>query len=450
MKFFRNLFKSEKTNVEYIESRPQHTEVDVQSLKKSEIKPFLQENLSPDYWEDSSQISLSELSNISSLEETMSRLTVLEQCLNVTNQGLFLEVMDHYDQFLTGLDNIQNINILLDQSQTLASESRLEVMSMQNDLKKKYLRITYLKKRHLRLEGLIKELNNFKDICYAVSLSIKEAVRSGNLFQALELCNEATDYIKTMDVSRYLALAGVLEKAEKRKGKIYVKMKASLRELCHKFDPHLYENVLLSYMTIASYEDINKAIQAEFMHSINRLIKESIETITPHLPSSSIEQMLKMISSSNYIPSIRLIYKNLTTLMYSHHLLSRWHEENEYFLNSVSEQNSYPVTQKFMKNLKKFEEIQGFYVEIKMSLLKNRKFIWEKIQQILAKIVKESEQIQNLTQGEIRKFLSWTNIFIEIGEDFSGLTCNELRAELSSKCRRFFDNFHLTNVNRLV
>ena len=85
-----------------------------------------------------------------------------------------------------------------------------------------------------------------------------------------------------------------------------------------------------------------------------------------------------------------------------------------------------------------------------MSLLKNRKFIWEKIQQVLSRIIKESEHINNLTQGEIRKFLSWTNTFIEIGEDFSGLNCNELRNEVAVKCKDFFEKYHSMNLNRFL
>lgn len=85
-----------------------------------------------------------------------------------------------------------------------------------------------------------------------------------------------------------------------------------------------------------------------------------------------------------------------------------------------------------------------------MNLLKNRKFIWEKIQQNLAKIISESEQINYFTQGEIRVFLSWTDTFIEIGEDFSGLACQELRTSLILKSKSFFRNFHLLNLSQLV
>lgn len=329
MNFFRNLFRQEKKPVEYVESKPQHTEVDIQRLKKEEIKPFLTENLHADYWKEDSSVSTDELNKITSISEINERIQSLDQCLNATNQGLFLEVMENYDTFLTGLENIQNINTLLEQSKVLSNESKNDIQSMQNELKQRYLRIIYLRKRQIRLQGLIKELKNFEDICYAVSLSIKQAIKQGNLYEALELCNEASVNLKNFEVEKYKALAHIVEIAEKRKGKVYVKMKASLRELCHKFDSHLYENVLLSYMTIASYDDINNAIQAEFMHSISRLIKESIEEAVPNLPATSIEYMIKITPSSDYIPCIRLMYKHLTSLMYNHHLLSRWHEENE-------------------------------------------------------------------------------------------------------------------------
>lgn len=329
MNFLRSLFKQEKASLEYVESKPQQSEVDVQNIPKDQIKPFLQQTLSSGYWESCPSLLQDEVFNISSLAETEDRIKQLDNCLNITTHGLFLEVMDHYDSFLSGLDNIQKINILLEQSKFLAHGSRQQIQALQSDIYKKYLRIAYLQKRQERLTGLINEINNFKDISFAVSLSIKQAIKQGNLYEALLLCNEAAIKLKTLDVSKYRALSGVTELAEKRKGKVYVKMQATLRGLCHNFDSKLYENMLLSYTTIATYDDINRAIQAEFMHSVSRFIKESIEEAVPYIPTSSIEQMIKITPLNLFLSCIRTILKNLTQLMYSHHLLSRWHEENE-------------------------------------------------------------------------------------------------------------------------
>lgn len=329
MNFFKSLFRQEKPPMEYIESKPQPSEVNIQAMPKDQVKPFLLHALPSDYWDHSASQINHEISNISSLQEIDDRIQQLDHYLQITSHGLFLEVMDHYDNFLNGLDNIQQINSLLEQSKILAKNSREDAERIQEEISAKYLTVVYLKKRQERLDVLIGEVKKFEEICYAVSLNIKLAIRQGNLYEALELCNEAAVKLTTIDVSKYKALSGIVEKAEKRKGKVYVKMQSTLRELCHKFDSHLYENVLLCYMTIASFEDINKALQAEFMNSVSRLIKESIEESVPYIPSSSIERMVKIVPSANYLLAIRTILKRLTTLMYNHHLLSRWHEENE-------------------------------------------------------------------------------------------------------------------------
>lgn len=329
MNFLKNLFRKENSTLEYVESKPQDNEIDIEQMPKDRVKPYLQSVLSSEYWETESNTLKQELLNLMSIQEINDKIKQYEDYLKVTSHGLFLEVMDHYDAFLTGLDNIQKINFLLEQSKELAKNSRNDIQTMQTTLSIRYLRIVYLKNRQKKLEGLLIEIKKFEEICYAVSLNIKQAIKQGNLYEALELCNEAALKLKTIDVSKYKALAGITETAEKRKGKVYVKMQATLRELCHKFDSHLYENVLLSYMVISSFEDINKAIQAEFMNSVSRLIKESIEETVLHIPSSSIEQMVKIIPVHFYLTAIRTILKKLTTLMYNHHLLSRWHEENE-------------------------------------------------------------------------------------------------------------------------
>jgi hypothetical protein len=329
MKYFRSLFKKDSEKLEYVESKPSPCEVDILSLSKPEIRPFLQNSISDDYFSPDSNLIPAELLSMTSLQDIEHRIKTLEGSLQVTTHGLFLEVMDHYDQFLQGLGNIQLINILLDQSKTLANESREGIHTLQSELFQKYLRIVYLQQRQNRLTGLIAELNSFEEICYSLSLSIKQAIRQGSLFQALELCSQAGVKLKTLDVSKYRALNGIVEAAERRKGKVYVKMQATLRTLCHEFQSTLYENVLLSYMTIATFDDINKAIQAEFMNSVSRLSKEGIEEAVPYIPATSIEQMVKIIPMANYMNAVRIVLKRLTSLMYNHHLLSRWHEENE-------------------------------------------------------------------------------------------------------------------------
>ena len=228
MIFFKNLFRQEKKKLEYVESKTMQNEIDIQSMPKEQVKPFLQQSLLPEYWNTESALLLNEVSHISSLQEIDNRLNELDYFLKITSHGLFLEVMDHYDNFLNGLDNIQKINCLLEQSKVLAKCGREDISNLQAQLTIKYLRIVYLKNRQKKLNGLISELKKFEEICYAVSLNIKQAIKQGNLYEALELCNEAAIKLKFIDVSKYKALTGIVEIAEKRKGKVYVKMQATL------------------------------------------------------------------------------------------------------------------------------------------------------------------------------------------------------------------------------
>ena len=120
------------------------------------------------------------------------------------------------------------------------------------------------------------------------------------------------------------------------------------------------------------------------------------------------------------------------------------------FLYSVSEKSKYPVTHNFIKDPKKLEEILQFYTGVKLNLLKNRKYIWEKIQQNLGKIINDSDQIFSLKTNEIRILFSFFNTFIKIGEDFSGSLCTELKNSISIKAVSFFNAFHSGTWNRMM
>lgn len=85
-----------------------------------------------------------------------------------------------------------------------------------------------------------------------------------------------------------------------------------------------------------------------------------------------------------------------------------------------------------------------------MNLLKNRKYIWDKIQQTLAKILLECDQVVQLKSNEMRMLLTWLNIFIEIGEDFSGLAASELKNSISKKCIIFFNVYNASSWNQLA
>lgn len=228
------------------------------------------------------------------------------------------------------MENIQLIANLLSTSKLLSHQSRNELSQLQSSMLSNTLKLYHLSRKKEKLGGLIQELDHFGDICYTTSLSIKHAIKEGNLYKALELCNEAYEKLKTVDVSKYEGLKSIQAAADKKRGKVYMKMKEGLRQLCSRFDTNLYENVLLAYTTTASFAEVNLAIQTEFMNSITRSIKQALEqALSQDASGLSVESMANLLSGTNYTNALRWILRDLTNLMYNHHLISRWHEENE-------------------------------------------------------------------------------------------------------------------------
>lgn len=72
-------------------------------------------------------------------------------------------------------------------------------------------------------------------------------------------------------------------------------------------------------------------------------------------------------------------------------------------------------------------------------LLRNRKYLWEKIQQKCAGLFDHSEQFPTLQTTEVTKILAWTDTFLQIGEDFSGAFSSNMRTAVEKKVEAYFE-----------
>ncbi|CAG9313270.1 CCDC132 [Blepharisma stoltei] len=453
MIYLKRLFNKSKPNqVEYVEASKPDIRVqenfDVKSLSKDKVKEILESQLSTQYTESEQNHNIisEEIRQVNTIREIDDRIKQLEFFLEIANHGLYLQVMNNYDKFVNGMENIQLISNLLSTSKLLSQKSRSDISSLQTSLLAKTLKLVYLSKKKSKLRGLIEELDHFGEICFSTSLSIKQAIKEGNLYKALELCNEASEKLKTVDVSKYEGLKSIQATSDKKRGKVYLKMKEGLRQLCQRFEMNLYENVLLAYTTTATFAEVNLAIHTEFMNSITRIIKQALEQALANEASAlSVESMTNLLNSTNYLTALRLMLRDLTNLMYNHHLISRWHEENDQaYKNEV-----YPVTHLYIKDENRLNSVIEFYSAVKLDLLRNRKHIWEKMQQRLAKFINEGNQILSLKINEIGQALGWLNTFIQIGEDFSGTPSSELKKAIEKKCVDYFNFFHQKTWNNL-
>lgn len=149
---------------------------------------------------------------------------------------------------------------------------------------------------------------------------------------------------------------------------------------------------------------------------------------------TAITDEAKNVTQSEYIPCMRAVFKKLSSILYSHHCMARFH--SEYNEKSAA---------KHLKPLKDSEN-----ADMKTHLLKNRIVIWEFVQAKVIEVFKAtSNYFFNLSVSELNEILYWTNKFLEVGLGFANPKESVLHDEVLSLCNRYMLDFKDTQFNNL-
>ena len=194
--------KNEEQKSLYVEdTNTEPPAVDVHNLSRVQLRERLESCISG-IFSESPEIATRELKQLSSLREIDERIRQLSLFLEVANQGLFLEVMDNYDQLVKGMENIESIATLLSISKNIAHSTSSALTSLEQDL---ILSLVYIVKKQQRLKTLKSVKESVDVICDAykqTTVSIKQALKEGELYRALILCNNI-EYIISEEDSHY-------------------------------------------------------------------------------------------------------------------------------------------------------------------------------------------------------------------------------------------------------
>lgn len=429
---------------------PQPVVEDTLALDKAQVRDFVEQSLSELYrTEEPADLVLEELCKVSSVSEINVRLKELERCFQVVNHGLYLDVMENYDKFVSGMENIHMVDNDLRESKEMARLGRQRLKELRSVFLDRAMIIVAKQTRRLKIEGLRKELQVFGEVCLQTSLRINQATDEGELYQALLLCAEATATLNSVDVRKFPVYKKITSDVEMKRGKVFLRMKESLTQLCFKFDARLYENVLLAYTSTASFQEVNSAIHEEFMLSTSRRLKETVEEfVRLNETSVSLESLVRHIPTESYVQCMRRVAKRLSRLLYNHHLFSRWHEENDQ--QNLNSSDGFTTTKQFITSPERLTEVLRFYTLVKTDLLRSRKHLWAKMQEKFALFIRIGDQLDIVSSPDICKALGWANTLIEIGEDFSGESSNDLKEAVAMRCKRWFGFFHQTSWNKLA
>lgn len=106
---------------------------------------------------------------------------------------------------------------------------------------------------------------------------------------------------------------------------------------------------------------------------------------------------------------------------------------------SLAASKGCPVTLSYVDDSDTLTRLAASYAFIQDDLLRNRKYLWEKMQQKAAHLLDQGEQCLSLQPEDITRLLTWTDAFLQIGEDFSGAFSTELRTAVKTRVIQYFE-----------
>jgi hypothetical protein len=423
---------------------------DLQHMTKEEVWQFFHSSVSPRYKADFHPGLIGEaLDEVSSLSDIEEKVAQLERMQQVLTHGLSLEVMDHYDQLgipysVSGFQNLSLMQEAIMNGSAAAHHSRETLLKTKTKVETQYLRLLRLCRRAETMKKLSMELDQFAAICYSISLSIKQATKKGEMYHALELCKSASQRLSEIDYKRFDVLRSISANVEKKTAKVFLKVKSRLAQLCRAFDSDVYENVLLAYASAYDPSQIalvkfRQNIQGEFMTAISHSSKTAIDHWLPEeVKKLQLQSAIHLLPVQMYLEAMRELFKTFSEFLYNNHLFSRWHLDNEYVSHSLGSGKGCLITKSYVLDETRLSKLAEAYAYVQDDLLRNRKYLWEKMQQKAGNLFDQGEQFLTLQPVEVTKLLTWTDTFLRLGEDFSGAFSTELRTAIKAKVSQFY------------
>jgi hypothetical protein len=110
---------------------------------------------------------------------------------------------------------------------------------------------------------------------------------------------------------------------------------------------------------------MNLLIQGEFNKRISLIFKANLGQINTEPDCTA-------------LGALQVTLRQISNLLFNHHLFSRWHEENDDSNQEFFQRETYPVSRKLL-SVDELDTAKTFFTEIKLDLLRNRKYLWEKV-----------------------------------------------------------------------
>ncbi|KAK9817254.1 hypothetical protein WJX72_011915 [[Myrmecia] bisecta] len=399
-------------------------------LEHDESKEAILQGLDAQYYQGDFDSLLHELQQLPvTVDETAleavceARTSVLE----VVSELLSVHVLQHYDKFVEGINQISTIEEELQQAHIVTKTARSDLAMTLHDVQCN-IRVAHQTRRKQAYISLLDVLLKLQQ-ANNLHIALKEAQESGEYAQAFWLCAQCCQSMETLQELR------VAEQTNITINRLYEettqRLENALQAVCTEFRPDQFCKVLEGYMFLGNTSHLGGEVTTCFTNVVNTSGLQVVRGII--LTRPGFEERAK--STTNLQELVKWLPSDLFRTALARVLMHEIH------INTAVE------------HLQEIELLEQEEVEwgevlkiVQNGLVNGRRFLWDEAARKIGILLSSPAAFE----GEhFLQVSEWVQRILCAGEAFSGLECTTLRNMLATQSGNFFRSFHASNLEAL-
>ncbi|TYZ62551.1 hypothetical protein PybrP1_009671 [[Pythium] brassicae (nom. inval.)] len=419
------------------------------------------------------------------------------------------DVRANQDAFIQGMKQVQEVDLDLVRAQIHVKNGRRLLMSAKNDLIISSLAVVKIKRNRDRVEeasaaAIINHGNQVLHF-FEEEQRMNHALQTNSFTTAVDICVGLRKQLATANLEK--SLRKVAEHFDPLQYKellhAYITLAEHSENLGFEFSSNSLSEVLASIpeIVVRCIDDITRQFMAElFKQKTPTRSKESGKKKRSGTPSkkrsaksSSKSASSALSTAAKAIDDVKNGFERLADLMHTYYLLVQWHrdpfnprndsleylhrcgiddddddDDDDDFNEENERRNSEAGSEKGMAaSLRKLlsprtkrsssvssessatpqrSPYSQILCETGMTLLRYRKIVWENMQQNVVEVLDRLDMTYGFKMEHIIALSHATNVFVEIGEEFTGAATTKLRSCIRTKCEQYLNALHDDNI----
>eukprot|EP01080_Neovahlkampfia_damariscottae_P008013 gene8013-12478_t len=388
------------------------------SLKKIPSEYMEQEN------EDLVRKWLTSIPEDATSEFYQNELEKYQESLAYVTSKLTSTVVNNYTKFVNGLSKVKEVGEDLEQASQMAHRGRSSLSEAKESVVKGGFNIIFSHRKRKTLSSLCQILEVVQ------SLKIKEDVieahiRDKEFPDAVEKLNSLIEELK--EYKNINSLVDLSSKTAEYSEMISHKLDDSLLKICNYFEKSLYSRIVHGYVLLGNNTLLIK-LDEYYQSTINNLLQKVVLPFILKTKSVTDEKTFKLpfdilIKEVESTEILSITFQSLSVLsdiMINFSKIHKWHQKND--------NND-------------FDDIKKFISSYRFQL-------WETIQAKIVSLITSVKYV-DLKIEDFYKFYYSIELFSEFGSKFSSSDSNLLESCLSSKTKIYFFKYHKSQLDIL-